>query len=605
VRRRLSGGKIVGTGVLASLGVAGYFLANVSGMSKPFKEMFASPNNDVVLQAVRLGELQINIIEKGTLESSKNQDAFCNVEGGTGIISIKPEGTRVKKGEVVCELDSAALKDSLTNQKITTESAKANFANATLTREVAQIAVTEYVEGIYKQDLATVEGEIKLAESELSRSADRVDWAQRMYLKGYVSLAQKVSEDLALKKARFALEQAQSKKKVLVDYTRDKTIKELESDVKKALSDELAKKATHELEAGKEKKLVRQIDACSIVAPSDGLVVYANDPTRAFMSNTPQVEEGAQVRERQKIFSLPDISKMQVNTKVHESHIKNVKPGMKAKIRVDAFSNDLLDGEVTDVAALPDTASMFSSDIKVYTTKVRIDSTLTGLRPGMNAEVTILVNQLDKVLTVPVMAVLEFGGKDYVTKKVDGRFVQSPIELGLSNEKFVEVKKGAKEGELVAMSPISLMTDEEKRNAFGSTGKATLRDWSKEESAEAAATAAVKGAPGPAGAPGEGKMAGAAAKGKASGKARGKGAGMPPWVAKLSAEEKMQLFRGTEEEKREIATTKGGLTAEQADQYLQQMAERMKNFGGGGGRGMGGGGRGRGGFGGGEGGSDQ
>ena len=374
---------------------------------------------------MRLGELEITVVEKGTLESSKNQDAFCNVEGGTTIISIKPEGTRVKKGEVVCELDSAALKDSLTNQKITTESAKANFANATLTREVAEIAVREYVEGIYKQDLATVEGEIKLAESELSRAEDRVDWAQRMYLKGYVSLAQKVSEDLALKKARFALEQAQSKKKVLVDYTRDKTIKELESDVKKALSDELAKKATLELETGKEKKLERQIAACMIIAPSDGLVVYANDPTRAFMSNTPQVEEGAQVRERQKIFSLPDISQMQVNTKVHESHINKVKMGMKAKIRVDAFSNELLDGEVTDVAALPDTASLFSSDIKVYTTKVRIDSPLPGLRPGMNAEVTIQVDQLDKVLTVPVMAVLEFDGKDHVTKKIDGRFVQT------------------------------------------------------------------------------------------------------------------------------------------------------------------------------------
>ena len=180
---------------------------------------------------MRLGELQITVVEKGTLESSKNQDAFCNVEGGTSIIMIKPEGTRVTKGELVCELDSAALRDSLTNQQITTKSAESNFQNATLTREVAEISVTEYVEGIYKQDLATVEGEIKLAESELSRSADRVDWAQRMFLKGYVSLAQKVSEDLALKKARFALEQAQSKKKVLVDYTRDKTIKELQSDV--------------------------------------------------------------------------------------------------------------------------------------------------------------------------------------------------------------------------------------------------------------------------------------------------------------------------------------------------------------------------------------
>ncbi len=605
MRRRLSAGKVVGTGVFAAVCLGVYFLATVSGMSKPLKEMFFTPNADIVTAPVRLGELKITVVEKGTLESSRNQDAFCNVEGGTSIIMIKPEGTRVKKGEVVCELDSAALKDNLINQQITTKSADANYRNATLTREVAEIAVKEYVEGIYKQDLATVEGEIKLAESELSRSLDRVDWAQRMSVKGYISMAAKISEELALKKARFTLEQAQSKKKVLEEFTREKTIKELKSDVEKAGSDELAKKATWSLENTKEKKLEKQIAACMILAPSDGLVVYANDPTRAFMSNTPQVEEGAQVRERQKIFSLPDISQMQVNTKVHESHINKVKRGMKAKIRVDAFSNELLDGEVTDVAALPDTASFFSSDIKVYTTKVRILTPLPALRPGMNAEVTIEVNQLDKVLTVPVLALLEFGSKTYVTKKTDGRFVQTTVDLGLSNEKYAEVKSGVKEGDIVAMSPVSLMTDEEKRAAFGSMGKPTPRDWSKDESAEVAAAAGAGG-----GAPGQGKAAGgAAAKGKASGKARGKGGFTPPpWMAKLSAEERGQLFTGTDEEKKEILKAKAEMSDEQVEQYL----ERMRNFGGG--RGMGGGGgRGRGGFGGGgrppggggDGGSDQ
>ena len=130
-----------------------------------------------------------------------------------------------------------------------------------------------------------------------------------------------------LKKAKFALEQAQSKKKVLVDYTKHKTIKELQSEVEKARSDELAKKATFALEDSKEKKLEKQIANCDIKAPADGLVVYANDPNRAFGSNQPQIEEGATVRERQKIFSLPDIARMQVNTKVHESQIdKLAKP---------------------------------------------------------------------------------------------------------------------------------------------------------------------------------------------------------------------------------------------------------------------------------------
>jgi len=609
----------MGGATIVVVGLAGLLLWNVPGMSTPIKRFFRGSGTEVITTPVRKGALPIIVKEKGALESSKNQDAFNGVEGSTTIIMIKPEGTRVKKGELVCELDSASLKDQLVNQKITTESAKANYGNATLTREVAEIAVVEYVEGIFIQDQATAEGEIKLAESDLSRAEDRLDWARRMYEKGYVSLATKVSEELTLKKSRFALEQAQSKKKVLIDFTKGKTIKELKSEVEKARSDELAKKATWELETSKEKKLERQIAACEIRAPSDGLVVYANDPMRAFGSNQPQIEEGASVRERMKIFSLPDISKMQVNTKVHESHIDQIKPGMKAKIRVDAFSDQVLEGTVLDVAALPDATSMFSSDIKVYTTKVQIDNPLLGLRPGMNAEVEILVARHENVLFVPVTAVLQFNGKDHVTKKVDDRFVQSLVELGPSNESFVQVIKGASEGELVVSSPITLMTEDERDKAFGSASKGTTRDWARRGTGDADSKDAAGGPPGVAakvagapGAPGKaldpakakGKRAGGFAKG-----GKGGGAGRPAYMAKIPREEMRKLFTASEEEKTEILK-KAGLTPEEMQQF-QEFSEKMRSggFGGGGpggGGGFGGGRRGGGGPpAGGDGGSDQ
>jgi len=601
----------MGGGTIVLVGLVGLLLWNVPGMSKPIKRFLTGSGTEIITTPVRRGPLPIIVKEKGALESSKNQDAFCNVEGSTTIIMIKPEGTRVTKGELVCELDSAALKDQLVNQKITTESAKANYGNATLTREVAEIAVIEYEEGIFKQDFATAEGEIKLAESDLSRSEDRLDWARRMYEKGYVSMATKTSEELTLKKTRFTLEQAQTKKKVLVDFTKGKTIKELKSEVEKARSDELAKKATWELETSKERKLERQIAACEIKAPSDGLVVYANDPMRAFGSNQPQIEEGAAVRERQKIFSLPDISKMQVNTKVHESHIDQIKPRMKARIRVDAFSDQTLEGTVIEVAALPDQQSMFSSDIKVYTTKVQIDQPLAGLRPGMNAEVEILVARHENVLFVPVTAVLQFNGKDHLTKKIDDRFVQKEIDLGPSNESFVVVTKGATEGELVVSSPISLMTDEERDKAFGSASKGTTRDWARRGSGEGDSKEAAGGPPGVAakvaagapGAPAAPGKAGDPAKAKANragGFAKGKvgGAGRPAFMAKIPREEMRKLFTASEEEKTEILT-KAGLTPEEMQQF-KEMSERMRagGFGGGGpggGGGFGGGGGRRGG----------
>ena len=255
-------------------------------------------------------------------------------------------------------------------------------------------------------------------------------------------------------------------------------------------------------ERTKEAKLEKQIINCKLFAPGDGIVVYANDPQRSFGSNAPQIEEGATVRERQKIFSLPDITRMQVNTKVHESQIDKITPGMKARIRVDAFSETELAGTVLDVAPLPDPTSFFSSDVKVYTTRVKIDNPLTGLRPGMNAEVTILVDRKENVLSVPVQAILEYSGKDHLAVRTPNGYDRREVELGATNDKFVEVTKGITPGAVVALNPLTLISENEKRELFGVDGKAAgKKDWvgfAKGKGAEAAAggpTEAGKGAP--------------------------------------------------------------------------------------------------------------
>jgi len=440
----------------------------------------ASTESDVIVYPVSRTSLPVTVIDRGTLESSKNEDVYCNVEGGTTIIKIVPEGTRVKKDDIICELDAAALKDQLINQRITTKSAEANFLNAKLTREVAEIAVKEYVEGVFVQDEATAKGEIKLAESDLTRSEDRLEWARRMFEKQYVSKAQLITEELNFKKAQFAKEQAESKLDVLLKYTKEKTIKELESEVKKAHSDELAKQATWELEKSKEDKLEKQIAFCVLKAPIDGLVVYANDPSRMWGSNQSQVEEGATVRERQKIIQIPDINRMQVNAKIHEAQIDKITPNLKAQIRVDAFPDSQLNGAVSEVAPLPDAGNIFSSDIKVYTTRIRIENPIGGLRPGMTAQVKILVDRLENVLSVPVQAILPYNGKDHVTKKVGDQYQRFEVTLGTSNDRFVQVTKGLADGDVVVLNPMSLMSEEEKREAFRNT-KDSKKDWGKGE----------------------------------------------------------------------------------------------------------------------------
>ena len=129
---------------------------------------------------------------------------FNPVEGRITVLSAQPDGVQVEKGAVVCELDPTELQDRQNSQKLTVASAEAVFRSARLAREVAEIAVLEYKEGIFVQDLATSEGEIKLAESDLLRAEDNLEWSRCMYDKGYQSMAAKVSDELKFKKAQFA-----------------------------------------------------------------------------------------------------------------------------------------------------------------------------------------------------------------------------------------------------------------------------------------------------------------------------------------------------------------------------------------------------------------
>ena len=82
----------------------------------------------------------------------------------------------------------------------------------------------------------------------------------------------------------------------------------------------------------------------------------------------------------------------------------------------------------------------------------------------MTARVEILVSELDNVLSVPVEAIVRYDDKDHVAvKKPDGGFEWREVTLGVSNDQDVEVKQGIKAGEQVAVKPLDLLTEQQKR----------------------------------------------------------------------------------------------------------------------------------------------
>jgi HlyD family secretion protein len=438
--------------------------------------------DDVPTREVKPGKLRFAVNERGYVEAARNVDVYSNVEKVTTIMRLIPEGAKVKQGEIIAELDSAALRDQLVNQRITTKSAEANYLNARLAREVAEIAVMEYKD-IFKQDDEDLKREIDGGNTAIRKTEERLERtraaSQRVKdmlraaggartpadVVAEVDVQDRIEEaQLNLDRERRALAKAEGQREVLHKYTGPKTFKELESEVKKAASNELAKQATWELEKSKENKLESQISHCTLRAPVAGCVVYANDPTRMALRPQSQIEEGATVRERQKIMSIVDFNDpMQINIKVPENLIAQVAPKMKARITIDAFPNETINGVVSEVAPLPAPSLLSSGNIKVYTTRIRIGGGRPKLRPGMTATAEIVVSDLEDSLSVPVKAIVHYDGKDHVAVKApDGRVEWRDVVRGATDGSTVEIKDGLHSGDQVFLEPDPLLSDDQR-----------------------------------------------------------------------------------------------------------------------------------------------
>jgi hypothetical protein len=140
--------------------------------------------------------------------------------------------------------------------------------------------------------------------------------------------------------------------------------------------------------------------------------------------------------------------------------------GQPALIRVDSFPDRLLHGHVDLVATVSSQQDFFSSDVKVYTTKVRIDGTMEDLKPGMSAEVTITVGDtLEHVLTVPIQAIVgsvEMGRKRKCFVVTPNGPVERDIVVGQSNERMAEIKEGLEEDDEVVLNPKALAGEKAK-----------------------------------------------------------------------------------------------------------------------------------------------
>src|SRR5579884_3583829 len=414
--------------------------------------------------------------------------------------------------DLLAELDDSGLQDQLLTEKTTLDTAKANkvtseeqyklnveqsknnITSQELAVEVAKINLAKYQNGDYKQQIQDLEGNIQLAESNLDMQRERTAWAQRMVKKGYYTTNQAEAEEAQLKSRELQLRSLQEQRRVFLN-TSYGLKKFNETQLKNAVAQATAelirlksaalgqemqwradrdtKRSIYDQELARYRDLVAEVKKCKLWAPQDGLVVYYVSDQARFGAGAQQsiIAQGENVREGQKVMQIPDLKHMLVSTRVHEAIVARVHEDQKAKILVDSFSDHPLHGHIDSVANTSSQLDWLSSDVRYYTTKVAIDDPIPGLKPGMNAKVTIYIHDtLEHVLRVQVEAIVggpEMGDqrKVYVLTK-DGP-VERIVTPGMNNDKLVEIKEGLTEGEEVVLNPVAIVGDKVKTRKPG------------------------------------------------------------------------------------------------------------------------------------------
>lgn len=412
---------------------------------------------DLLTAPVTVGRFVHEVVEAGEIESSSNVEVRCEVATrngmGSAILEIVPEGTLVEAGDLLARLDDSALQNELLLQQIVCNNSLAAVVQAETAVETARLARREYESGSFKQQEEQLHSDVFVAEENLRRAEEYFRYSERLAAKGYVTPIQLEADRFAMEKAAKDLGVARTKLEVLRNYTREKVLRELDASVKSAEARLRAVRESHQLDAERLEKIRLSIEHCTITAPSDGQVVYANDRSRGVV-----IEEGYLVRERQVVFRLPDPRRMQVLARINEARVDLVKSDMPVRVQVDALPGVELQGIVRKVNEFPLPTSFFTAQVKQYATLVEIRDPPPGLRPGMTAQVAICVEQLDKATQVPVQAVFEHAGRHYCLTPAHRSGLEArPVTIGAANGSFVVVRDGLRPSELVVMHPQSCL----------------------------------------------------------------------------------------------------------------------------------------------------
>lgn len=449
------------------------------------------PTSGLATFAAKRGPLTISILESGTIKAREKIIIKNEIEGRTSIVSLIPEGTHVKKGDLLIELDASVLEDSKIDQEIAVHKAYAAFIDANenlavvqnqaisdvnvaqLTLEFARQDLDHYIKGQYPNEETAADNDITLRKEELKRAEETLTWSEKLYEKKYISQTELMADKLAVTRSENNLDLAENSLKLLEDFTYHRNIAQLTSDVTQAEmalerterksralviqaeADLRAKELEYKRQKDKFDKIEDQLKKARIYSPTEAMVIYATTASRGgWRDRREPMDIGVEVTERQELFHLPTAESAMVEVDIHEASLEKVRVGLPAVVTVDALPGQKFFGSVQRIAPLPDPQSMWMNpDLKVYNTDIYLEGNVPSLRTGMSCMVEIIVEQYEDAVYVPVHTVLRIGGESAVFVVKDGSIEERKVKVGLANRRMIRIISGLDEGELVMQAP--------------------------------------------------------------------------------------------------------------------------------------------------------
>lgn len=461
--------------------------------------------SSVDLARVERGGFSITTTSMGEMEARNQVEIRSELDARADIVEIVPEGTVVRKGDVLIRLNTDDLQEQIDQQTLEVERSQADVVAAEnalqiqlsenesreraglLRLELAELALQQWRDGELVKTRANQQLEIEQAERNLRRLEEKFERSRELLAEGFLSQDEHDSDEIAYINAVARLEMAKLDQQTYEEYQYPRDEKTRVSDVEEARADldriraqnrinAAARESSlattrrqYELKYERLEKLQQQVEMATIRAPTGGLVVYATSVGNRRGDDEP-LEVGREVRPNELLILLPDTSQMVASVRVHEALAGRVRPGQVASVRVDAIGSRTFLGRVGSVGVLAESGGWRDPNRREYTVRVMLDyENAEGvLKPSMRAEAEIVLGEVEDTLVVPVQAVFTEGPVKYVCVPRGSRFERVPVKVGRMSDSKAEILAGVDEG-----TPVLLRMPE--------TGEITGGPWTREQ----------------------------------------------------------------------------------------------------------------------------